>query len=79
MTPTSHAKIISLLASCMVDGKSPSGQRCTDTDCKALRATFSLLEITVYVDSVMIGLLYMAYPDGCQHEVTFLPKLRIHP
>ena len=63
----------------MVDGKTPFRQRCTDTDRKTLRATFSSLEITVYVDSVVIGLLYMAYPDDCQHEFTFLPKLRTHP
>ena len=28
---------------------------------------------------VMIGLLYMAYPDGCWHTFTFLPRLRPYP
>ena len=27
-------------------------------------------------DLVMIGLVYMAYPSGSQHEYTFLPRLR---
>ncbi len=26
-------------------------------------------------DSVVIGLLYMAYPNGCLHKFTFLPRL----
>ena len=27
----------------------------------------------------MIGLLYEAYPNGCRHVETFLPKLRPYP
>ena len=27
----------------------------------------------------MICLVYMAYPDGCQHEFTFLPRQRPYP
>ncbi len=29
-----------------------------------------------FVDLVVIGLLYMAYHDGCRHKFTFLPRLR---
>ena len=28
---------------------------------------------------VVIGLLYTAVPDGCQHQITFLLRLRPHP
>lgn len=28
---------------------------------------------------VVIGLFYMAYPDDCQHRISFLPKLRPYP
>ncbi len=35
--------------------------------------------VTFFVYLVVIGLLYMAYPDGCQHEFTFLPRLRPYP
>ena len=28
---------------------------------------------------VVIGLLYVAYPDGSQHNITFLPRLRPYP
>ena len=29
--------------------------------------------------SVVIGLLYMAHPDGCQHKFTFQPRPRPYP
>jgi hypothetical protein len=28
---------------------------------------------------VVIGLVYKAYPDGCRHKYTFLPRLRPYP
>jgi len=27
----------------------------------------------------MIGLVYKAYPDGCRHKYTYLPRLRPYP
>ena len=30
-------------------------------------------------DAVMIGLSHMAYPNGCWHTITFLPRLRHYP
>ncbi len=33
----------------------------------------------VYFNFVVIGLLYMAYPNGCQHTLTFQPRLRPYP
>jgi hypothetical protein len=33
----------------------------------------------VSLNLVVIGLLYMAYPDGSQHKFTFLPRLRPYP
>ncbi len=33
----------------------------------------------INLDSVVIGLLYTAYPDGCWHQFTFLPRLRPYP
>ncbi len=75
-SPCSHC---SHSASCMVDNNIPSGRSCTNTDHKALHAAVSLLGITIHVDSVIIGLLYMAYPGGCQHNSTSLPKLRLYP
>ncbi len=33
----------------------------------------------VCINLVVIGLLYMACPDGCRHKITFLPRLRPYP
>ena len=30
----------------------------------------------IRTDSVLFDLLYLAYPKGCQHKFTFLPRLR---
>ena len=38
-----------------------------------------LLEWVVLFDLVVIGLSYMAYPDGCRHDCTFLPGPRPYP
>jgi hypothetical protein len=37
------------------------------------------LWLVFFVDLVVIGLLYMAYPNKCQHKGTFLPRLRPYP
>jgi len=34
---------------------------------------------TVNNSLVVIGLVYKAYPDGCRHKYTFLPKPRPYP
>ena len=31
------------------------------------------------MSTVAIGLVYKAYPDGCRHALTFLPRLRPYP
>ena len=30
----------------------------------------------ILVDLLVVGLLYMAYPNGCRHKLTFLPRLK---
>ncbi len=35
--------------------------------------------LDVVFDLVVIGLLYKAYPNGCGHKFTFLPRLRPDP
>ena len=47
----------------MVNGRLP-GQLCP-----------LLLHLTIFDESVVVGLLCMAYPDGCLHTFTFLPRL----
>ena len=32
----------------------------------------------MYVAQVVTGLLYMAYPNGRQHKITFLARLRCY-
>ncbi len=33
----------------------------------------------LFISLVMIGLVNKAYPDGCRHKFTFLPRLRPYP
>jgi len=38
-----------------------------------------LAALYIFLSLVMIGLLYMAYPDGCLPKFTFLPRLTPYP
>jgi len=42
-------------------------------------ATVCELLLVYDVTSVMTGLVYKAYPNGCQRKYTFLPRLRPYP
>ncbi len=37
------------------------------------------LQADIIVNSVVIGLMYMAYPDDCRHTLSSLPRLRPYP
>ncbi len=50
-----------------------------DCDTDATNCFATLCSSQLLLSAVMIGLLYMAYPDGCRLETTFLPRLRPHP
>ncbi len=45
--------------------------------CKTKNRACHLGSIVRYSGVVMIGLLYMAYFDGCRHTFKFMPRLRL--
>ncbi len=63
----------------------PAGQECRCHQDRLQGTTWvSILPVCMSISSfsffiVVIGVLYMPYPDGCRHVLTLLPRLRPYP